>query len=140
MYDLNKVMLIGRITKEIELKQTKSGTAFCNFDLAMTMSKNKETGNVHTEYVKCEIWEQSAKMFCEYANKGALIYVEGSLKTTTQETDSGKKYFTNVSVKDFKVLNNPTGATTQPKSMNETAEDLDMELQDVDLDEIQTPF
>ena len=131
MYDLNKVMLIGRITANIELKQTQSGKAYCNLSIACTMSKNKETNNSVTEFINCTAWEKSAEILSQYATKGDLVYIEGTLNTTTKEDNGKKTYYTKVIIKDFKLLS----SKQEPKSMSQTAQDLDIDLEDID-----TPF
>ena len=128
MYDLNKVMLIGRITADIELKTTQGGKAFCNFSLAITMSKSKETGNSVTEFVNCTVWEKSAEIIAQYATKGDLIYVEGALNTTSKDDNGKKTYYTKVAVKDFKLLNNKNA---EPKSREQLLQDLDIDLEEV---------
>ena len=130
MYDLNKVMLIGRITTDLDLKTTQSGKNYCNFSLAMTMSKNKETGEQKTEFINCSIWEQSAKIFTDFATKGSLVYIEGSLNTSSKDENGKKSYYTKVLVKDFKILNKGDKSI-----MKQTAQDLD-----IDLEDIETPF
>ena len=129
MYDLNKVMLIGRITADLELKQTQTGKAFCNFSVACTSSKNKDTGNSVSEFINCTIWEKSAEILTQYGVKGAMIYIEGTLNTTAKDDNGKKTYYTKVAVKDFKLL------SSKEKSLQKTADDLDIEL-----DDIQTPF
>jgi single-strand DNA-binding protein len=128
MFDLNKVMLIGRVTADVELKTTQSGKAFCNFSLACTMSKNKETGNSVTEFINCTVWEKSAEIIAQYASKGDLIYVEGTLNTTVKDDNGKKTYYTKVIVKDFKFLNNKNA---EPKSREQLLQDLDIDLEEV---------
>jgi single-strand DNA-binding protein len=127
MYDLNKVMLIGRITTELELKKNQTGKSFCNFSLACTMSKNKENGNSVTEFINCTIWDKSAEFFNSWADKGDLIYIEGKLNTTSQDNNGKKTYYTKVVVSDFKVLN------SNQKSQNNN--NFGIELEDIN-----TPF
>jgi single-strand DNA-binding protein len=128
MYDLNKVILIGRITADIELKETQSGKAYCNLSIACTMSKNKETGNSVTEFINCTAWEKSAEILAKYATKGDLVYIEGALNTTSKDDNGKKTYYTKVIVKDFKLLS----SKSDHKSMSQTAQSLDLDLEDID--------
>jgi single-strand DNA-binding protein len=125
MYDLNKVMLIGRITTDLDIKQTQSGKAYCNFSLAITMSKDKETGNAKSEFPNCVVWEKSAEILAQYGSKGAMLYVEGSLNTTNKDNNGVKTYYTKVIVRDFKLL------SSKEKSLEQTAQDLDIDLEEI---------
>jgi single-strand DNA-binding protein len=149
MYDLNKVMLIGRLTRDPETRTTNTGKKVTTISLAMTMSKNKDTGNSVVEYIECTAWEKLAEIIEKYATKGVLVYVEGSIQTQSWENTDGKKqYKTSVLLKELKILtpknsyesdqsqnqvkNKTTSKTLTPAEVNE--------LPDIDLDEIQTPF
>jgi len=154
MYDLNKVMLIGRLTREPEVRTTPSGAKVVTFSLAMTMSKNKDTGEQKTEYIDCVAWEGLAEIVEKYVTKGTLVYVEGSIQTRSWEgTDGKKNYKTEVLAKDLKILTPKGGATgeytpsqssapaTKATPKAEKVEEYKVEeLPDIDLDEIQTPF
>ena len=113
MYDLNKVMLIGRLTRDPEVRTTQSGTKVVTISLAMTMSKNKDTGEQRTEYIDIVAWEGLAEIIEKYVTKGTLVYVEGSIQTRSWEgTDGKKNYKTEVSAKDLKILT-PKGASSE---------------------------
>ena len=58
----NKVILIGNLTKDIELKQTQSGMVLTNFDIAVARAfKNKQTGEAETDFIHCQAWEKTAE-------------------------------------------------------------------------------
>ncbi len=160
MYDLNKVMLIGRLTRDPEARTTTTGKKVVTISLAMTMSKNPETGEQKTEYIDVVAWEGLADIIDKYVTKGTLVYIEGSIQTRSWEgTDAKKNYKTEVLARDMKILT-PKGSATgeynsgsqssstnsapsQPKAVAKSAptdEYKTEELPDIDLDEIQTPF
>ena len=156
MYDLNKVMLIGRLTREPEVRTTQNGTKVVTVSLAMTMSKNKDTGEQKTEYVDVVAWENLAEIIEKYVTKGTLVYIEGSIQTRSWEgTDGKKNYKTEVLAKDMKILtpkggnteyvapsnSTPSASASKPSTKAPAADEYSMEeLPDIDLDEIQTPF
>lgn len=146
MYDLNKVMLIGRLTKDPEIRTTPSGTRVANFSMAMTMSKNKDTGEQKTEFVNLVAWEGLAEIIDKYVPKGTLVYVEGYLQTSSWEGQDGKKnYKTEIVAKELKILTPKNfegngGQKNSNYSSRSTPKEEPEELPEIDLDEIVTPF
>lgn len=93
MANYNKVLLIGNLTRDPELKYTASGTAVGNFGLAVNRTWNGPDGNRREEatFIDCEIWGKRAEAFCEYMSKGRPVFVEGRLKLDSWETQDGQK-------------------------------------------------
>lgn len=83
----NRVVLIGRMTAEPELKYTPQGTAVANFTLAANRKFNKE----ETDFINIVVWRQQAEFAANYGDKGRLVLVEGRLQTRTYENQEGKK-------------------------------------------------
>ena len=86
MPSLNKCMIIGNVGKEPELRYTPSGTAVCNFSVAVN-SKYKE--EEHTEWFRITAWQKLAETCNQYLEKGKQVYVEGRLQTSTWEKGDG---------------------------------------------------
>jgi single-strand DNA-binding protein len=84
---MNSVNIIGRLCKEPELRRTQSGTACCSFSLAVKRPKVKDT----TDFLDCVVWQQGAEYLCQYAHKGDIVCVTGSLITRTWEDQNGNK-------------------------------------------------
>ena len=79
---MNKVILIGRLTADPELRQTQSGVASCRFTVAVDRKfADKNTGEKQTDFITCTAWRQTAEFVAKYFNKGKMIAVEGSLRT-----------------------------------------------------------
>ena len=92
--DINKVILIGRLTRDPELKSTSGGNYFCRVSLASNRSiYNKETRESRDEvgFFDCVAWGKSAEAICKYLQKGRRICVEGSLRWSSWESQDGKK-------------------------------------------------
>ncbi|MDD4802079.1 MAG: single-stranded DNA-binding protein [Syntrophomonas sp.] len=84
---LNRVILIGRMTRDPELKYIPSGTAVTTFTLAINRRFNKE----QTDFIDIVVWRQSAEFCANYGSKGRLTVVEGRLQVRTYETKEGQK-------------------------------------------------
>ncbi|MCR4794479.1 MULTISPECIES: single-stranded DNA-binding protein [Ruminococcus] len=79
---MNKVILIGRLTADPELRQTQSGIASCRFTVACDRRfADKNTGERQADFISCTAWRQTAEFVSRYFSKGKLICVEGSLRT-----------------------------------------------------------
>ena len=82
MSNLNKVMLIGRLTRDPEMRYTQAGIPVLNMDIAVNKGKDKEA-----DFFKVTAWEQLAEICSKYCQKGKLVYVEGRLQINTYEKD-----------------------------------------------------
>jgi single-strand DNA-binding protein len=79
---MNKVIIIGRLTADPELRQTQSGVSTCKFTIACDRKfADKNTGERQADFITCVTWRQTAEFVSRYFNKGKMIAVEGSLRT-----------------------------------------------------------
>lgn len=79
---MNKVIIIGRICNDIDLRQTQSGVASCRFTVAVDRRyADKNTGERQADFINCTAWKQTAEFISRYFNKGKMIAVEGSLRS-----------------------------------------------------------
>lgn len=79
---MNKVILVGRLTADPELRQTQSGVASCRFTVAVDRKfADKNTGEKQSDFINCVAWRQTAEFVSRYFNKGKMIALEGSLRT-----------------------------------------------------------
>lgn len=103
---INRVVLTGRLTKDLELKYTQNGTAVARFTLAVSRQyKNKQTGERETDFISCEVWRQPAENLAKYAGKGSLIGVDGRIQTSHYTDRDGKEvYRTDVRIDSFALL------------------------------------
>jgi len=107
MRSINKVILIGNLTRDAELKQTTGGQPIATFGLATNRAWVTKDGdkNSSSEFHECVAWGKLAEICDQYLSKGKLIYVEGYLKTRSWDTPEGvKKYRTEVVVNDMIML------------------------------------
>lgn len=87
---MNKVILVGRITRDLELRKTQTGKSVLNFNVAVNREFNKD----FADFINCVAWDQTAEFMSNYLGKGSLISVEGSITTGSYEDANGKKVFT----------------------------------------------
>ena len=91
---INKAILMGRLTKDPELRHTDSGTPVCSFTVAI---QNGYGENQKTDFINCVAWNKSAEFVDKYFTKGRMIIVEGRISTRSWEgTDGKKNYVTEV--------------------------------------------
>jgi single-strand DNA-binding protein len=90
---LNKVMIIGHLTRDPELKYTSQGTALAKFGVATNRTWSNDRGEQQedVEYHNCVAWGKLAEICDQILNKGSQVYVEGRLNTNKWETDDGQK-------------------------------------------------
>src|SRR5438128_5793052 len=91
---VNKVILIGRLGKDPELKYTASGTSFCRFSMATDNVWNDKTSGERqekTEWHSIVVWDRLAEICNQYLTKGQLVYIEGSLQTREWDDQEGNK-------------------------------------------------
>ena len=90
---MNKVILIGRLTKDPEIRYTQTSKAVANFTIAVSRRFKKD----EADFINCVAWEKTAEFISKYFSKGGMIAVVGSIQTRTWEDNEGKKrYITEV--------------------------------------------
>lgn len=88
---LNKVILIGRLTRDPEVRYTQSGKAVTTFDLAVDRSVANAQGQRETDFIPVVTWGKLAETCGNYLNKGRLVAVDGRLQIRSYETQDGQK-------------------------------------------------
>ncbi len=106
MASLNKVMLIGNLGKDPELKYTPSGHAVATFPMATSRRYKDRDGNQQedTQWHNIKVWGRQAEIAQQYLKKGRQIYAEGRLESRSYEQDGVRKWFTEVVVFNFVML------------------------------------
>ena len=124
---MNKVELIGRLTKEPELKLTSNQTQFCNFTVAVDRRFKDANGQRQADFINCVAWKQTAVFIQKYFHKGNRIGLTGSIQTRSFEDQSGQKRFvTEVIVDEAEfVESQQSQPQAQPAETNETAVTID---------------
>jgi single-strand DNA-binding protein len=102
---LNKVILIGRTTKDVDLRKTSSGTAVATFTLAVDNRFVQKDGQNTADFISCVAWNNTAEFMNNYVKKGSLVAVEGRIQTRNYDNKDGNRvYVTEVVVETLKSL------------------------------------
>ncbi|MFN7251987.1 MAG: single-stranded DNA-binding protein [Anaerobacillus sp.] len=112
---LNRVVLVGRLTRDPELKYTPNGIAVASITLAVNRPFSNQQGNREADFINVVIWRKQAENVANYLRKGSLAGIDGRLQTRNYENNEGKKVFITEVVADSvqflesKGSNNPGG-------------------------------
>ena len=111
---LNRVVLTGRLTRDAELRYTQGGTSVASFTLAVDRQFRNAQGERDADFINCVIWRKPAENFANFTHKGALVGIDGSLRTRSYENNQGQRvYVTEVQVDNFALLE-PRRSGNQP--------------------------
>jgi len=93
---MNRVILVGRITKDPEVKSTQSNIPVVTFTLAVNRQFSDQSGEKQADFIQCVVWRKQAENLARFVKKGALLGVEGRIQTRNYESDNGTRYVTEV--------------------------------------------
>ena len=111
---INNLTLVGRLTKDPDLKYTGNGTAVAAFTLAVNRNFTNQSGEREADFINCVIWRKPAETLANYAKKGVLIGVTGRIQTRSYENQQGQKvYVTEVIVDNFQLLESKKADSSQ---------------------------
>jgi single-strand DNA-binding protein len=118
MSGVNRVILIGHLGRDPQLKYTPDGVAVCRMSVATSDTwKDKQTGekNEVTEWHRCVAWRRLAEICGEHLHKGSQIYLEGKLQTRSYEKDGDKRYSTEIVADKMQMLDSKRDSGTASK-------------------------
>lgn len=112
---MNVVSLVGRLTRDVELRYTPNGTAYGRFTLAVNRRVPNQNGVREADFISCVIWNKAAENLANYTRKGSQIGVQGRIQTGSYDNQQGQKvYTTDVVVENFDFLE--TRSSTEQRS------------------------
>ncbi|PKK99042.1 MAG: single-stranded DNA-binding protein [Tenericutes bacterium HGW-Tenericutes-2] len=111
---MNRVILVGRITKDPEIKSTQSNIAVVTFTLAVNRQFADQSGEKQADFIQCVVWRKQAENLARFVRKGALLGVEGRIQTRQYEADNGTRYVTEVVCDSVQFLESKGDTTEQP--------------------------
>lgn len=127
---INNTVLVGRLTKDPDLRLTQSGTAVATFTLAVNRNFTNQDGNREADFINCVIWRKSAETLANYAKKGTLIGITGRIQTRNYENQQGQRvYVTEVVVESFQLLES-RNTTEARESFKDTSQSSDTNHKD----------
>ena len=120
---MNRVELVGRLTRDSELRTTTSGKNVVSFILAVSKDRPNKDGEYGTDFINCKAFEKKAVNINKYFKKGSQIAITGAINTYTYENKEGvKKYATEVVVDNFDFIGSNPANKTEPVKEEEPVE------------------
>jgi len=90
---INRVVLVGRMTRDPELRRTPQGDAVTSFTLAVNRNYTSRDGQQQTDFINCVVWRKPAENVERYCSKGSLVGVEGRIQTRSYDNAQGQKVY-----------------------------------------------
>ena len=135
---INNVTIIGRLTRDAELRYTPSNIATAQFNIACNRNFKNANGEYDADFINCVMWREQAERFCNWTKKGMLVGITGRIQTRSYEGNDGKRvYVTEVVAENFQVLEKRDNTANQ----NSTTEQMPPNYANpMDIDESDLPF
>lgn len=138
---LNNVCLVGRLTKDPELRYTQSNQAVTTFSLAVNRSFKNQNGEYEADFIKCVIWRQQAENLANWAKKGALIGITGRIQTRSYENQQGQRvYVTEVVAEQFQLLESLRDRESNSQPTVDNRQNFARQAEPMDILESDLPF
>ena len=128
---MNKVILMGRLTKDIEMRQTPNGVSLVRFSIAVTRRFKNSNGEYDADFINCIAWRKTGEFIARYFQKGSMIAIVGSIQTRSWDGNDGKKQYATEVIVDEAYF-------TGSKSENSTGGNTD--LSDSGLDDLNSQY
>lgn len=114
---INQVTLVGRLTKDPELKRTSEGTPVTSVTVAVNRQFRNQNGEIEADFVQCSLWKKTAENTSRYCRKGSLVGITGRIQTRYYDNHEGKRiYVTEVLADSVRFLEQKkqTGSVEEP--------------------------
>lgn len=137
---LNSTCLVGRLTKDPELRYTPNNQAVATFRLAVNRNFKNQNGEREADFINCVIWRQQAENLANWAKKGALIGITGRIQTRNYENQQGQQvYVTEVIADSFQLLEF-NKQNDQGHSQGQSQPDFSRQAEPFNIEESDLPF
>ncbi|MBM7645516.1 single-strand DNA-binding protein [Scopulibacillus daqui] len=110
---INRVVLVGRLTKDPELRYTPNGVAVANFTIAVNRPFTNQQGERDADFIQVVVWRRQAENAANYLSKGSLAGVDGRLQTRSYENNDGRRVYVTEVVADSVQFLEPKGASSK---------------------------
>lgn len=117
---INRVVLVGRLTKDPDLRYTPSGAAVARFTLAVNRTFSNAAGEKETDFINCTVWRKQAENTANFLKKGSLAGIEGRIQTGSYEGQDGKRVYTTEVVADSVQFLEPKSSSQNRTSNSES--------------------
>ena len=140
---MNSICLVGRLTKDVELRYTPSNVAVATFTLAVNRTFKNENGDREADFINCVMWRQQAENLANWAKKGTLIGITGRIQTRSYDNQQGQRvYVTEVVAETFQLLESKgqQGNQTQQRQAQQQTPDFSRQGAPMDISSDDLPF
>lgn len=141
---MNKVVLLGRLTKDVELRYTESNVAVGSVSLAVKRRIKNANGEYESDFINCVCWKETAETMSKYLKKGDPVLVEGRIQTRNYEDkDGNKKYITEVVIEHMDFVGGKKETKEEPKEEKNPFEDMKEKVeadQSIEISDDDLPF
>ena len=128
---MNKVILMGRLTKDVEIRQTPNGVSLARFSIAVTRRFKNSNGEYDADFINCVAWRQTGEFIARYFQKGSMIAIVGSIQTRSWDGNDGKKQYATEVIVDEAYF---TGSKSESSTGGNT------DLSDSSLDDLNSQY
>ena len=137
---IKNVVLIGRLTRDVELRYTPSNVAVATFNLAVNRNFKNQDGEREADFINCVMWQKSAENLANWTRKGMLIGITGRIQTRSYENQQGQRvYVTEVVADNFQLLESRNKSANH-SSMDEQMPPAFENSQPMDISDDDLPF
>jgi|SRR5690625_3798333 len=138
---LNRVVLVGRLTRDPDLRYTPNGVAVANFTLAVNRPFTNQQGNRDADFINCVVWRRPAENLANYMKKGNMVGVDGRLQTRRYEDQDGKMvYVTEVVADSVQFLESRSSTANDSQGVSGFNEQFNQNRQQANQVEQDDPF
>ena len=140
---MNRTVLVGRLTKNVELKYTQNGKAVTNFTLAVDRPFKNAQGETDADFIMCQAWGKQAENLAQYMGKGSQIGVDGRIQTRSYEGQDGKRvYVTEVIADNVQFLESRKSQGQQQQAQHQPSytQQEPRQLEPIDVSDDDLPF
>ena len=117
---INNVVLIGRLTRDAELRYTPSNIAVATFNLAVNRNFKNDNGDIEADFINVVMWRQQAENFANWVKKGNLVGITGRIQTRSYDNQQGQRvYVTEVVAESFQILEKKDNAANNASMENQ---------------------
>lgn len=120
---INRVVLVGRLTRDPDLRYTPNGNAVVNFTLAVNRTFKNSNGEQEADFINCQAWRTTAENVAQYLRKGSLAGIDGRIQTRSYENDEGRRVYVTEVVADSVQFLEPKKQDQETESKNNGTND-----------------
>lgn len=126
---MNNVLLVGRLTKDPEMRVTKTGTNVLNLTLAVNRDFANSNGEFEADFINCILWKKLATNTSKFCKKGSLVAIKGRLQTRKYEKDGSTHFVAEVVAEKIQFLNYSSKEETEASVVEENTSDIESILE-----------